>query len=1211
MVDCGSVFPSRNRIRSYWVTRTGNSNPLPTTPIPFVARHPSDVDLFCDPRGGERLKFTSFLGDPPPESEIIEEKSGKSVSQYLSAIRELNNKRDPVFIFSEEPLNSKELIEEAHKGVQFSNPVYQTLSECLSGISPETVEEMKEDTDIHYQILVSNMPIFLDEKVYANLEKELPDEPLYAISGVLNEQDDTYANIDIPIEPIIRTKHESLEKELINETLNYFSLPLLPNDNCLDSKICKRSAKIIKNENFSITEHDDKTEELDSLIRSKAAKTAFMQKLDSQLRSQIKKRVQFAVPEYTAYTLEPFSSIETVSLKNCNTLDSLESVREKLDKVSDLESIDVESVEQVSASFLLEMLESVPALPKPDFRLANESAPPLPVSPPPIKQEEVRESSPSELLEYVGDATEEIVDSVNEVDFRIPSEPAEKVNDSEVIYLKPEKVKPQEELDVSGIFHATLVQTTESDYGETPKKMTPKKNIGEIIVEEQEKALKKKLEMLPDKPEVTVYDLGVSQVEKERNKLIKSQKVKVKTFDDWVAPEPKTPPPFTRSTSIPDSLIPKGWKSPEKKPIKSPRGEVIADSILQQKNDTKTFWENKMIANSLEKDALSPPPGFDDPRADTPISQTSSGSVPLVDVPDDSFISVGDLLPEEEPKKNYMCHDESEEKMNYEESESLIEIAKNTDNPTETFIEKEIRMQKQREKQILAERELAVKNLAIASGKTSVSTTKTIKTINKPNLEFPRSDKHKSAEVLISQEIEDYKRREEELKLRQNLSSSRENLLDDQFASITTTDEGHYSDNDNTSEERESREDTPQNLQKSQSLESLSSGHSSGDVPAYPPVNQLADIKRRRVVVKPFDDGEEPSSIPTFQREQKETPIEREIRLAKEREEELRKNRHDAGIPSWSAKQVKKPEVTKVNGINLKNSNRGVQQHLAASRIQAEINEITEKENELRKAGKIYTTSEETVDEKVQRLSHLAEYSSELQQSKEARKGTTLSRAVSTPQLNTEPDHPRFAQTRNLLTQASFQNQLFKKSLAPPACTNQRGLMQKFINSRGKSTSMSVSSPEPTEPVTVKAIAPKASAVLNQNVTEKFVAKEQQEPPVLPTAVTQKPPAPRRHFLTAEEKIQEEMKEMQRREEELKIQRMRFLGRSQPDLSEFGDGEPLSTKIEDTTPEPPENDTDVVTRRPSHAVNAITAAAKNQRRKSHLIAEWENRIQQS
>ncbi|XP_065569849.1 general transcriptional corepressor trfA-like isoform X3 [Artemia franciscana] len=640
-------------------------------------------------------------------------------------------------------------------------------------------------------------------------------------------------------------------------------------------------------------------------------------------------------------------------------------------------------------------------------------------------------------------------------------------------------------------------------------------------------------------------------------------------------------------------------------------GEVIADSILQQKNDTKTFWENKMIANSLEKDALSPPPGFDDPRADTPISQTSSGSVPLVDVPDDSFISVGDLLPEEEPKKNYMCHDESEEKMNYEESESLIEIAKNTDNPTETFIEKEIRMQKQREKQILAERELAVKNLAIASGKTSVSTTKTIKTINKPNLEFPRSDKHKSAEVLISQEIEDYKRREEELKLRQNLSSSRENLLDDQFASITTTDEGHYSDNDNTSEERESREDTPQNLQKSQSLESLSSGHSSGDVPAYPPVNQLADIKRRRVVVKPFDDGEEPSSIPTFQREQKETPIEREIRLAKEREEELRKNRHDAGIPSWSAKQVKKPEVTKVNGINLKNSNRGVQQHLAASRIQAEINEITEKENELRKAGKIYTTSEETVDEKVQRLSHLAEYSSELQQSKEARKGTTLSRAVSTPQLNTEPDHPRFAQTRNLLTQASFQNQLFKKSLAPPACTNQRGLMQKFINSRGKSTSMSVSSPEPTEPVTVKAIAPKASAVLNQNVTEKFVAKEQQEPPVLPTAVTQKPPAPRRHFLTAEEKIQEEMKEMQRREEELKIQRMRFLGRSQPDLSEFGDGEPLSTKIEDTTPEPPENDTDVVTRRPSHAVNAITAAAKNQRRKSHLIAEWENRIQQS
>lgn len=52
------------------------------------------------------------------------------------------------------------------------------------------------------------------------------------------------------------------------------------------------------------------------------------------------------------------------------------------------------------------------------------------------------------------------------------------------------------------------------------------------------------------------------------------------------------------------------------------------------------------------------------------------------------------------------------------------------------------------------------------------------------------------------------------------------------------------------------------------------------------------------------------------------------------------------------------------NALN-NNDPRSVQHRLATSRIQQEINEATEREKELRAAGMIQTTSEDTVDSKV------------------------------------------------------------------------------------------------------------------------------------------------------------------------------------------------------------------------------------------------------
>lgn len=59
-------------------------------------------------------------------------------------------------------------------------------------------------------------------------------------------------------------------------------------------------------------------------------------------------------------------------------------------------------------------------------------------------------------------------------------------------------------------------------------------------------------------------------------------------------------------------------------------------------------------------------------------------------------------------------------------------------------------------------------------------------------------------------------------------------------------------------------------------------------------------------------------------------------------------------------------QVRRISSKNtLSNDSRSVQHRLATCRIQQEIDEATEREKELREAGKIQTMSEDTVDSKV------------------------------------------------------------------------------------------------------------------------------------------------------------------------------------------------------------------------------------------------------
>ncbi|KAL1130201.1 hypothetical protein AAG570_013139 [Ranatra chinensis] len=85
---------------------------------------------------------------------------------------------------------------------------------------------------------------------------------------------------------------------------------------------------------------------------------------------------------------------------------------------------------------------------------------------------------------------------------------------------------------------------------------------------------------------------------------------------------------------------------------------------------------------------------------------------------------------------------------------------------------------------------------------------------------------------------------------------------------------------------RPSRVMTPEvgfSHQRSPSFESMSSGHSSGSEFGI----------RQRTTVKPLELAKD-NDISTLIRNQKETPIEKEIRLAKEREEELKKEKRNS-----------------------------------------------------------------------------------------------------------------------------------------------------------------------------------------------------------------------------------------------------------------------------------------------------------------------------
>ncbi|KDR20577.1 uncharacterized protein LOC110828904 [Zootermopsis nevadensis] len=115
----------------------------------------------------------------------------------------------------------------------------------------------------------------------------------------------------------------------------------------------------------------------------------------------------------------------------------------------------------------------------------------------------------------------------------------------------------------------------------------------------------------------------------------------------------------------------------------------------------------------------------------------------------------------------------------------------------------------------------------------------------------------------------------------------------------------------------------------------------------------------------------------------------------------------------------------------------------------------------------------------------------------------------------------------------------------------------------------------------------------------------------------------RRGYISAGEKIQVELQEMQKREEELRLQRARMFARSQPNLLCLGDGDDeeeqnLTTDrdVENHTPlrsavsNPNLLDSETTLNGDSES-SLDKSSFRNIRKRSALIAQWENMIQQN
>ncbi|XP_035216923.1 probable GPI-anchored adhesin-like protein PGA55 isoform X2 [Stegodyphus dumicola] len=299
----------------------------------------------------------------------------------------------------------------------------------------------------------------------------------------------------------------------------------------------------------------------------------------------------------------------------------------------------------------------------------------------------------------------------------------------------------------------------------------------------------------------------------------------------------------------------------------------------------------------------------------------------------------------------------------------------------------------------------------------------------------------------------------------------------------------------------------------------------------------------------PVDEEKKP-----FKGFSKESAVEKEIRIARDREEELRRQK---GLPPREDDSYVKPSQVKnsqvrVFGKMAGTSNTSVKQ-AATAKIQMEIEEQTQREMALRETGHIQTISQERTDAKVAKMKTPDCTSPVTNGNSHPLTNGNYTNGRSSPDKRSTPS-PTGAKPATIFSQ---NNGVPKGNIS----------MHKFIASKGKETTFTASRNggvfQPKEEVVTKAAVPPPMIKLKRN-------------------------------LSVESKIQQEIMEMKQREEELKKLHM-----NRNNENSTVDGKDIENEMNQKN--------NLVEYENGNGLNEEEISPRHNK----LIAQWEQRIQKA